>query len=180
MSGFLGVILFLVAALITYSSFLRPEYEKVNKLRGSLATQSRFFDEQSKIIENIESYLSAAETNVKQAQEPVSLALPTDVAASTLFQQFSFLTRINNLSMQSFGLNLLSIQPVSPGALLKGIGTVQANIKFIGGYQSFKDFLAQLETNDRLMDLMKLTIKTTANKNLYDYDITVDTYYQPD
>lgn len=180
MLGFLGVILFLVAALIVYSSFLRPEYEKVNKLRGTLWTQSRFFDEQSKIIENIESYLGTAEVNIKKAQEPVSLVLPAEVSAASLFQQFSFLTRINGLVMQSFGLNLLSIQPVAPGALLKGIGTVQANIKFTGGYQSFKDFLAQLETNDRLMNLMKLTIKTTASKNLYDYNITVDTYYQPD
>jgi len=178
MLGFLGVLVLLVAAIIVYVSFIRPEYERINELRGEFATKTRFFEEQSKIIQNIQDYLTAKEVDIQKAQEPVSLALPTEIAASSLFYQLSELSRVNSLLLQSFGLNVLAIKPVPAGALIKGVGTAQIDLQLSGGYSSFKDFIAQLETNIRLTDLKNLTIKETAAKNVYDFILKVNTYYQ--
>lgn len=178
MFGFLGIIIFLVATLVIYASFIRPEYERISKLRGDLATKTRFFEEQSKIIENIGEYLATKEVDIKQAQQPISFVLPTELAPASLFQQLSELARINSLIMKSFGLDVLAIKPVVPGALIKGVGTVQIELQLTGGYSQFKDFLAQVETNIRLMDLEKLMIKGIPAKDSYDFTLTVDAYYQ--
>lgn len=178
MLGFLGIIALLVASLIIYASFIRPEYEKINQSRGSLATKSRFFEEQSEIIKNIGDYLSTAEVNIKKSQELINSALPTDIETSSLFYQASTLARVNNLSMDEFGLEILPIKPTPAGALLKGRGIVQIELKLSGTYQSLKGFLTQLEKNIRLMDSVKLTIKTTAAKDIHDYELVINSYYQ--
>jgi len=176
--GFLGIVIFLVAALVVYASFIRPDLEKITELRGSLATKSRFFDEQQQIIKNISEYLTGKETEIKKSQAAVSSALPTDINVADLYNQLSILIRVNGLTMQEFGLDILAIKPTPAGSLLKGRGTVQIEIKLNGSYLSLKSFISQLERNIRLMDVAKLTAKSTTNRDVLDYDIVVDTYYQ--
>jgi Tfp pilus assembly protein PilO len=178
MLGFSGIIIFLIITIFIYSSLIRPEYQKINQQRGVLATKSRFFAEQSEIIAKLEEDLSAASTDIKRARDLISRALPTEIDSASIFHQLTTLARINNLATQSFGLDILPIQPLPVESLIKGRGTVRINFQLVGTYPSLKDFLNKLETNIRLIDLRGLVIKSTPGQTLNNYSLEVDTYYQ--
>jgi hypothetical protein len=51
-----------------------------------------------------------------------------------------------------------------------------------GSYASFKNFLGSLEENIRLMDLRVVNFapaSTSISGNMFDFDITLTTYYYP-
>ena len=55
---------------------------------------------------------------------------------------------------------------------------IQINLRLAGTYESFKAFLERIETNIRVMDLVRLSIVPGKSGTTYSYDVVVHTYYQ--
>ena len=55
-------------------------------------------------------------------------------------------------------------------------GKVTVNLKFVASYNDFLDFMADLESNLRLMDIKSLSFRSD-DKGLYDYDVSFTTYW---
>ena len=176
----LGIAALLVATLAVYASLIRPEYEIVAQLRGVLSAKTKLLEEQGRVIAQVQD-LIAQYQGAAQLQETISLALPTDEATASIFQQVNAIARANGQSTQAFGLTALAIKPASsdaPGS--KGLGTLRLNFRLLGNYGGFKGFLKALETNVRVMDLAGLKMEQAGrpNQDLYFYNLVVDTYYQ--
>lgn len=169
-----------IAALAVYAVLIRPEYDIVQGLRGTLEAKSKILAETQNTI--------AAADNLKleyQKDEKIidslSLALPEDEAISSLLAQLNALSRGSGLAIQSLGVIYLPIKPVAEkSSLVKGLGTLRLSLKLSGSYASFKEFSQGLENNLRIMDSQTVKIEHVAKpeQNLFNYEMNIDTYYQ--
>jgi hypothetical protein len=82
------------------------------------------------------------------------------------------------------GVEILPLRVLAQGAskdFTKAVGVIRLNFGLLGTYESFRSFLQALETNVRIFDTFDVTISRaggSANRNLYLYNLSVDTYYQ--
>jgi Tfp pilus assembly protein PilO len=176
----LGSILFLIAALFIYSSWIRSEYRVIRELRGAIAAKADFLANQKAIISQVQNLITQYQ-GAAQIQETISLALPSEERTASIFQQIQAISKNAGLTIQSFGLNILGFRPAPVKiSLAKNLGTIQVNLRLLGAYESIKSFLKAAETNVRIMDLRQLRVEPAgkSTENIYNYTITLDTYYQ--
>ncbi len=178
----LGTALLFVGALAFYSLFLLPAYTATNEMRGELAARSQLFEDQKRIVSRV-SDLIAQYQGTANVQNTVSLTLPRDAATASMVAQLNGIAGASGIIIQSLSLQKQALRP-SPGGngeAAKPIGTVEANVRILGSYESFKNFLAGVETNIRLMDIKNWRIETPP-KNVaggtINYTVVVDAYYQ--
>ena len=86
--------------------------------------------------------------------------------------QFNTIARINGIGVKSLK---VGVEPIRPG----GLGVAQLTASVFGGYEGFKKFLATLENNVRIMDLVRLGIDpSSSDPNNYNYSVVINSYYQ--
>ena len=165
-------VLFIIAALVVYVNLVRPEYRDIQELRGALAGKTSLLASQKTIISQVRNLLAQFKGAV-QLQETVSLALPANEAAAAIFQQLQAIAKSSGLTIQAFGLNLLSLKSDK-------LGTVQVTLKIFGNYAGIQSFLKSTETNVRVMDLVSFKIEQggKSNQDIYAYTVVLNTYYQ--
>lgn len=57
------------------------------------------------------------------------------------------------------------------------VGVVAFGFSVSARYDTFKEFLRDLEKSLRLLDVTDLAIKTSPDKDFYDFDVTIKTYW---
>lgn len=176
----LSALLF-VAAIAVYSTFVVPEYERINTLRGQYAGKQQALDNQRLIIGKVNDLLTQYRS-IPDLARILSLLLPTTESVSTIFQQIYGISTESGLSIQQFGVNTNVAVQSNPNAteLLKGLGTVQVSLNLVGPYRGVKEFLTLLEKNIRLMDVVTLKVQPVgqANQDLYFFNLVINSYYQ--
>ncbi len=180
---FLSLALF-VGSFVVYGSLLKPEYERVNRLRGELDSKTAFLAKQEEIVSKVQELLMRYE-GAKTLQETISFALPANEATAPLFNQvFAIvgnLSRGGPFTLQSFSLGSAPVRAgAAPGrgGRLSKIGTHTINLKAEGSYEALKLFLGAVETNVRLMDVTTLRISPSKAGSFLTYDIAMSSYYQ--
>lgn len=171
----------ILVSLIIYATFLQPEYANVQKLRGELKSRTDFYDAQSQAIDYVNNLYGKNKVDIQQIQNDLTLALPDQGEVASVVYQIQNIGALNNISINSINLATLPIQQSkSDNSLVKSYGTLRATLKISGSYPSFKEFLNFLENNIRTMDARTLRVyqTDTTNKNIFDFELVVDTYYQ--
>jgi len=170
----------LLATIFVYSILLRPAYQEINQLRGDLASKSDILDNQTRVVEKVKELLDEYQgfSSLKQA---VSLTLPNSEAYPDLINQISGLSRASNLNLDSISLNPL---PYNESFSLSNgnvpvVEIMQVTIDLTGSYESLKTFLQTIETNIRVMDLVRLTITPDSQTGGdFSYNLVINAYYQ--
>lgn len=181
----MGSVAFLVAAMMIYSLFIRPEYKLINELRGMFIAKSNLLAEQQSIISQVQNLLAQYQGSAS-IQQAVSLALPTKEEAAGIFSQLQALAQANDLTIEVFGVQNQPTKSVNNSRgvtnVVKDLGVVQTLLKISGSYNDFKNFLQGVETNIRVMDLVSLKMDKVnhANASFFIYNLVLNTYYQTD
>ena len=130
------------------------------------------------------------------------MALPVGQDVSGALAQIYGIATNAGVTIQTTGISIQAVQQVAPqvsttggsianaaaaGSVIKPTGTVSLQISGAGSYEGFKTFLQGLETDLRIFDVTSaslqpapvLATKTQAgNSDMFDYSVTVVTYYQ--
>ena len=170
----------LIAALVIYSSLIRPEYQLVLGLRGELASKSNFFEKQQAVMTNMQN-LIAQYRSAEKLGDSLSLALPIKENISSVMSQFNAIAQFSGLAVQSVGVAYLPIKSsFEKSSSNKGLGAFRLDLRLAGNYSGLKKFLSALETNIQIMDVkaLKLESASKAESDIFTYILTVDTYYQ--
>src|SRR3989344_4176656 len=101
--------------------------------------------------------------------DTVRIALDIDGMASNYVIAIENIQAISSSNEQS-GLVVL---PEYAGAYEKAT----ISFSFVSSYDNFMNFLADLEKNLRVMDIKSISFQSPDNSNLYEYQISVDTYW---
>jgi len=170
-----------IAAIVVYSSFVVPEYARVNALRGEAEVKQQTLDEQRTILDRVSSLLSRYQS-IPKLGEVVSVALPPDDDVASAFQQLYTIAAASGIFIQQFSANTnLALTSTSEGArAVRSVGTAQINLYLSGTYESFKTFLETTERNMRIMDVTGLKIQSAGRGtgNNFLFNLTINTYYQ--
>lgn len=169
----------IVGGLIVFATLVTSAYGDVQQLRGELSAKSDLFQTQSQQFTQVQN-LIAQYQGVTRLQESLSLALPLKEDAADVVNQINFLAQRNGLLINSASLELLPVKKEIKVALIKSSGILRLSLKLIGSYASFRSFAGDLQANIRVMDLadLKVTHIGKPNEDLFNYTMTIDTYYQ--
>lgn len=172
-----------VLAIFVYSTFVIPEYARVNLLRGEAQAKQQTLDEQRTILEKVSSLLSRYQS-IPKLGEVVSVALPADEDVAGAFAQLYTIAGASGISIQQFsvntGIGLSSTSKAGHAQVVRPVGTAQLSLYVSGTYESFKAFLEALERNMRIMDIGEIKMQSSgrAGGNIFLFNLTIKTYYQ--
>jgi Tfp pilus assembly protein PilO len=175
---------FIIGALIVFSSFIKPIYQTINEKRSDVNSKEKVLADTQNTIDQVQGLL-ANYKNLEQLQKDISLSLPQDQSIASALYQLSALALNNGLSIDSINVSEPSIMSMSASednSLLKGIGTINFALKAVGSYEALGNFLDKIETNIRVFDLATLKIEKVSEKssNTFNFNIGVDTYHISD
>ncbi len=168
-----------VGGLIIFTTLVTGAYGDVQQLRGELSAKSELFQNQSEQFTQVQN-LIAQYQGVTRLQESLNLALPLKEDSAGVMNQLNALAQKNGILINSAGLAPLPVKKETRTVLVKPFGILELSLKLIGSYAGFRNFLADLESNIRMMDLVDLKISHVgkANEDVFNYTLTVDAYYQ--
>lgn len=173
-------LLFLIASVIVYSSYITAAYSDVLTLRGTLANKQDTYKQLNDTVNQTQS-LFADFQNKTDIQQQASLILPKDRNVGYLVGQIVGLADANGLAVSSIATQILPVQ-ASTSKVIRNIGRIKADVKISGSYAGFKSFIRQLENNMLILDNTDLrvdntgtTVGSTAGLT---YSLSVTSYYQ--
>ena len=174
---------FLIASVVVYSSYISSAYSDVLTLRGTLASKQDTYKQLSDTFSQIQS-LFADFQNQADIQKQASLILPTQRDVSYVVGQIVGLADANGLSVTSLATQVLPVQP-STSKVIMNIGRISVNVNVSGSYAGFKSFERQLGSNLLILDNTALNVdnpgqqKTgTSGTTGLNYSLAITSYYQ--
>lgn len=170
------------AALIIYFNLTVPEYGAADAIRADVLSRQQLVSDQKGAIDQVQKLI--ADYQGKGAiRDVVSLSLPLKLDQSGILHQIQSMASLNKLSLQSLSISAPVSQDaggVTSTAVIRPIGNMTFQLRVIGTYGDFKNFLGNLETNIRIFDVRSISVDPLAkpNQDFYGFDLSVVTYYQ--
>ena len=190
------IFLFLILGLIALVVFFDiPAVREVLNLRKTLSEQTKILGDKQEFSIKVEKLIKNYEDN-KEDAEKINCALPLGKEIPNLIVQFEALGAEGGMTIEQIGFSSVEDQATSKAKVVRtetGEGVVQqtgesaknyktmaVNLKMSGDYYAFKNFLAAVEENIRLMniEIINFTPLSSQDSQLFNFEITLKTYYQ--
>lgn len=168
----------IIGSFVAYGVFIKPAYQEANVLRGTMYAKQHLFEQQKEAVSAVESLIKAYQ-GAGRLQDIIALSLPSEQEVSSLFNQLQTIAAANGLEVQVFNVQVLPLKSSPDNSLVRPRGTVRVSLRMTGAYESFKNVVAGLETNIRMMDIVSIKIEPVSRgSNTLAYTVVADTYYQ--
>ncbi|HAM95421.1 TPA: hypothetical protein DCP13_03380 [Candidatus Azambacteria bacterium] len=159
--------------------YVTPLYRDVLALRGSLAQKQQELIKKEETKVKVKEVLEQYETLAKQA-EKVNISVPTGKDIPSLLVTMEALATESGMVMDSlvFG---EAAPPAAPEAAVKKYRTLAINVSVRGTYSAFKNYLATIENNVRLLDITNVSfagVGKEAGTDVMKFSIRMQTYFQ--
>ncbi len=188
----------IVAAVVIFTNYIKPEYATLEQNKATVSAQQ----EEIKNKNNIDQLISGQGKEYERGKnylKAFEVILPLTPAVDAALAQLTGLAVKNNVSLLSMSIS--ETAPVVSESARKNPNTLEAmidksriisfTISATGGYSEFKNLLKDLEHNMRIFDVKDVSVqpvgpggtplapKGQAQAPIYNYSLTVQTYYQP-
>jgi len=194
LSSIIIAALIAAAALVVYFEFIVPAYTNIQTLKGQTESEVAAYANQKQIVKDVNSLLTEYESNTSSSQL-VALALPVGQDISGALAQIYGIASNTGVTVRATGVSAQAVQAVAApsggsataGSIVKPTGTASFQISGSGSYESIKNFLMGLTTNIRIFNVTALSLQPAAilatktqaaNPDMFNYTVTVVTYYQ--
>lgn len=168
----------IIGSFVVYGVLIKPAYQEANVLRGTMYAKQHLFEQKKAAVGAVESLIKAYQ-GAGRLQDTIALSLPSGQEVSSLFNQLQTIAAANGLEVQVFNVQILPLKPSTDNSLAQPLGTVRVSLRMAGSYESFKNGIAGLETNIRVMDIVSIKIEPAGRGlNTFSYAVVLDTYYQ--
>jgi len=179
--SFLVSLALIVGAVAVYATLVVPTYGRVQQLRGEVVQKNTELKAQQKAVEDLE-LLRQRFQDLASAERVLSLTLPNEPFVSQMVNTLQGLALINDVELQGLQVQLSPLQSVGGPSYIKNLGAARAQFEVVGSYESFGEFLGQVERNVRLMDVVSVSIRgasgPTARRDEFQFSVTAQAYYQ--
>jgi hypothetical protein len=197
LSSIIIAALILAAALMVYFEFIVPAYTNLQLVKGQEESEATLYSNEQQVVSKVKSLLTTYQNDASSSQS-VAMALPVGSDVSGALAQIYGIATNANVTIQGTEISTQAVQAVAApattvgaaaatGSIVKPTGTVSFQVTGSASYESFKSFLQGLETNIRIFDVTAISLQSaaigatktqTANTDMFNYTITVVTYYQ--
>lgn len=182
---FITAIFLIIGAGAVFFFYTKPAYDGLDALRAQVAQYDQAL-EKSKELLQVQSNLLAQYNNfTEEDKDRLQKLLPDTVDNIQLILDISSLAVRHGLTLEN-----VDVDKVSTTNSNSGSGTIggderpydSISLKFStrSSYANFQAFLKDLEASLRIVDLTTLSISkgdTTSGSQIYQYDITLKTYW---
>jgi Tfp pilus assembly protein PilO len=184
-------LLFIVAAFICFFDLVQPEYQNVEALRSQQLGETSYLASQTALVKQAQTVLNTYQN--AQDTTDINLAMPSGEDVAGALAQIEGIATNNGITIGSIAVTAPEIQVKTGTAsttLMKPLGSFTFNLSASGSYESFKNFLSEIETNIRIFDVKSVSFqpasvatsvpgaKAPATRDFFTYVIVVATYYQ--
>ncbi len=166
-------------------------------VKGQEESETTLYANEQQVVSKVKSLLTTYQSDASSSQS-VAMALPVGPGVSGALAQIYGIATNANVTIQGTQISTQAVQAVAApattvgaaaaaGSIVKPTGTVSFQVTGSASYESFKSFLQELETNIRIFDVTAISLQPaaiaatktqTANADMFNYTITVVTYYQ--
>ncbi len=167
-------------AIALFYLFISPTYDALNADRARVQTISELQDKSQTLIDLRDKRVLERGV-VADEEEKLAKLLPDHVDNIRLQLDMSAIAAEHFMSQRNFVVqasndtsNLNSASGIDTGN--SGVESLTFSYSLSGTYDTFREYLKDLESSLRIVDIERLTISPGEN-GIYDYDITVRTYW---
>jgi Tfp pilus assembly protein PilO len=188
---------FILAAFISFFDLVQPAYSDAKALRSKQLGEENYLKDQTALVKQVQMNLTAYQ-NESQSAANIALAVPSGEDIAGALAEIEGIAANNGIVMQGVNVTPPVIQvhsaaageaASSSAALMKPLGSFTLKLVAAGSYESFKNFLSELETNIRIFDVKNVSLqpssivvvagaKSVPSRDVFNYALTVATYYQ--
>ncbi len=168
--------LFLIACVVLGAYvLLQPKILHFRSTNDEIGVQLKETENARAYLVSLEASIAAASSIPPDALQRVNEALPKKLNIPKLLQTMDEIARMNNVDIGSIQFSPGSPQP-SSGSDPFAIIPVQTSLAIeASGYRDMKDFLTDLETNVRLIDIHTISVNGGSDGRI-SYAIQMTTY----
>jgi Tfp pilus assembly protein PilO len=198
LSSIIIAALILAGALVVYFEFIVPAYANLETIKGQEESETTLYANETQIVNQGKSLLATYQSDASSSQS-VAMALPVGQDVSGALAQIYGIGANAGITVQNTGISIQAVaapgvaassqiaNAATVGSVIKPTGTVSFQVSGSGSYESFKSFLQGLETNIRIFDVTAVSLQPAAiaatktqaaNQDMFNYTVTVVTYYQ--
>lgn len=173
-----GSFFLMIGCLYVFFSLIYPTYQDIQVLRAERDSKALLLSTQNEAAEKIGALLNQY-SSLTTIQDALSLMMPIGTATSSLVNDIQGLAQSNSLALTGINFQYLPIRP-SVQTVVRGVGTIRMGVTMTGTYVNLKNFISQLETNSRILDVSSLRADggAVSNRDVLTYNLVVDAYYQ--
>jgi Tfp pilus assembly protein PilO len=175
---------FIVLALVLLFDLVEPEYTNFQTLKGQLSGEQAFLQSETTAVAQAQTLISQYQSE-SASEQTAALAVPTGEDLAGAVAQIYGLAANEGIVIETVGISAPALQAnaASSTQLVQPLGTITFQISAIGSYESLQNFLSGLQANVRIFDVKGLSIASAngaagKSQDLFNYNITVVTYYQ--
>lgn len=173
-----AIILILLSIGLFYT-FISDQYEDVKKLNTLANGYQDVLKNVSAIIELRDNLIVNYEAFPKEEIDRINKILPDNIDTVRLALDLDGIASRHGISIKSIqtmansdkGLNRIALPENE-----ESYGKVTISLGFISNYDNFTNFLDDIEKSLRIMDVKSISFQT-GDSNLYDYQVSIDTYW---
>lgn len=176
-------IICLIAAGTIFFVYTQPTYDSVKTVNTQVAQYDAALSKASELQQRKQTLLSQYNTFSQTDMEDLTKLLPDHVDNIRLILDIDSLATKHGMAIQNVVVSSNQTQDAQTSTLGSVTSSKQKydslTLKFStqASYQTFRQFLADLETSLRIVDLISLSITHSDSSQLYSYDVTIRTYW---
>ena len=173
-----ALILILISIGLFYT-FIDPQYERAKALQLEAAEYEHVLDNAELIAATRDDLLIEYEEFPNQELERLEKVLPSHVDTVSLAKDFDTIASRYGISMQGIQVDTSRDQnstTIIQSSTSAAYEKVTITFTIVSSYQSFRNFLNDIERSLRIIDIRSLSFRST-DSGLYEYSITIDTYW---
>lgn len=187
LSMLLAVVL-VFGAFFLYFTEIQPAYSDIQGIRSQIYGGQDFLNNETAVVQKLQDTLQKYE-NDPTVQQSVSAAIPAKEDDAAAAHELTALAVSSGLGIQSVNALTSSVETVKTSQttansqnkfVLRPLGVSSFQLKLVGNYASLRNFLDNVETNIRIMDIKSITVEELGkpNQDQYLFTVTVATYFQ--
>jgi hypothetical protein len=170
-------LLFLIGAMVVYSSFIRAAGDEVTQLRALVASKTSLLANQRQVVTQVKNLIAQFQ-NAARLQETVSLAMPSGVDAIRALRQVEAVARTSGVVLGSVDFKTATLPKAKAGSFVARLGVISMQLRADGVYGNLKQFVQLLETGVRVSNVKEFDYVAGGNRGADSLNLTVETYYQ--
>ena len=173
----------LIAAGSIFFLYTQPTYDSVKTVNAQVAQYDAALSKAAELQQRKQTLLSQFNTYNPSDLDSLQKLLPDHVDNIRLILDIDSLATKHGMAIQ----NVVVSSNAKQGTQTSTLGSVTSSkqkydsltVKFStqASYDTFRQFLGDLEGSLRIVDLVSLSISRPDNSQLYSYDVTLRTYW---
>ena len=181
-------VILIVLAVGVYLTYTSPQWKKVQAVRTVNAEYAKAINNAEELIKTRDGVLAKYNSLSPVDKDRLNKMLPTAVDNVRLIIDLNNIAQRRGMTLEDIqtetrdssadvNLNIGLATASQPNIANPILDTVKITFKVTGAYQQFVDFIKDVESSLRIIDLANLKLTTGDSANTYTYNVTMTTYW---